>query len=443
MSFQDPNVEKRLNALLPLLKPFNRLRPTNRNRINVWKVEFPDPGNTILTHLKRLGVEQLENHVFWLPPSRFTKFEKLADGGFASVWAGTVENKHTKVHEGNRTTTFALKELKAAMVPELVLNVLFNDNGTFYFPTIPVVGLSQHPQTQQYLMVMWLATNGTLENMKLQGQNNWSDVATVARRLAANLADLHECGFSHRDLHPGNLAFIDSLVEPFLIDVGLAQSVEDDNECGGVYGRLPYLAPEAMTGHGQTQASDVYGFSTLLWQFVVGVQPRLCASQAIRFFPEKLREELVPGAPPQFNNILRKCWNPDPEKRPTMAEVEQLMSQWFKQSGKLYENKFTPETLAFIARRRSEFQLQESEKTEWSMCEGKSSSKYFTVVHHKSQFHSKEMLHAVSRDMSFTTLPEYKEFASRSLDLSQVNLEAINALDKQGRNCLPSIKHQP
>ena len=170
-------------------------------------------------------------------------------------------------------------------------------------PTMEVVGLSQHPETREYLMAMQYADMGTLEKQPCEPDADWYTVLTYATKLASRLASLHEMGFLHQDLHPGNVV-LHRLHIIHLIDVGISQAVQEACSEDGVYGRLEYLPPEVFQKDKQyTVKSDIYCLGTLLWQLVVGVSPQGIASS------DKLREKLIPDAPIIFNNAIKSCWN--------------------------------------------------------------------------------------------------------------------------------------
>jgi len=184
-----------------------------------------------------------------------------------------------------------------------------------------IVALSEHPETGQLLMIMHYADDGTLEKRPCEPNDNWYIALAYATKLSSRLAHLHDMGFSHSDLHPGNVVF-DKKSTTFLIDVGLSRAVEDAQSTDGVYGRLEYLPPESFKDKkgAYTQKSDIYCLGTLLWQLIVGIPPRGVASSAASN-PDGLREELIPGAPTAFNEVIRSCWHLDPDQRPSAREV--------------------------------------------------------------------------------------------------------------------------
>lgn len=183
-----------------------------------------------------------------------------------------------------------------------------------------VVGLSQDPETKKYLMIMQFADMGTLEMHPCDPDGDWYTVLTYSIKLASRLASLHEMGFIHEDLHPGNVVFHKFLIT-LLIDVGLSRAVEDAHLEEGVYGRMGYFPPEIFEKKQYTNKSDVYCLGTLLWQLIVGVPPGGIASVAVKSNPDGLRETLIPGAPQEFNDIIRSCWQLDPNLRPSACEI--------------------------------------------------------------------------------------------------------------------------
>src|SRR3954468_13534829 len=72
----------------------------------------------------------------------------------------------------------------------------------------PIYGVTQNG-SGQYLMVMQLAENGTLDNSPHDSPrfSNWNQILDTARWLADSLYRIHLQDCIHYDLHPGNVAF--------------------------------------------------------------------------------------------------------------------------------------------------------------------------------------------------------------------------------------------
>ena len=210
--------------------------------------------------------------------------------------------------------------------------------------------------------------------INLQGLQERID--QVAIPVAKAIAFLHSQHIVLRDVKPENIGFdaVDGTIK--LFDFGLARRVrvshrDDRNDGNGtasatnhehhdnqeqvqpqraVVGSLRYMAPEAVLGVVSQSDSpsdetalqglqnvlsvDVYAFGILLWQ--------LCALQQPfqGYTPRQHRERVVdrnerPGLshwwPAQFQDLLRRCWSPIPEDRPTMKETVSVLESTIKE----------------------------------------------------------------------------------------------------------------
>ena len=72
--------------------------------------------------------------------------------------------------------------------------------------------------------------------------------------LAKNLLDIHDAGFTHYDLHPGNVLIINE-IETVISDFRLARHVNDTLN-SKVYGVMPYVAAEILMQQSYSEAAD-------------------------------------------------------------------------------------------------------------------------------------------------------------------------------------------
>ncbi|NVB81775.1 MAG: serine/threonine protein kinase, partial [Kofleriaceae bacterium] len=88
-------------------------------------------------------------------------------------------------------------------------------------------------------------------------------------------AHLHEHGWVHGDVCPGNLVVaiendsdrrrgLDRIV---LVDLGVARAA---GEAGAVRGTHAYMAPEQVRGEAWTPATDVFALGVVLWELIAG-----------------------------------------------------------------------------------------------------------------------------------------------------------------------------
>ncbi|RUP42906.1 kinase-like domain-containing protein [Jimgerdemannia flammicorona] len=199
-------------------------------------------------------------------------------------------------------------------------SVFFNET------TIEMWGLTKS-EHGQYMIIMQYAPKGCADTRSLAFRD-WQTALQDAYCIADLLSRLHRQELVHKDLHCGNVVFNRS-GKASLVDLGLSQLIQETHNEDGIYGRLEYIPPEVIDGHPYTMESDVYCLGTLIWQLVVGVPPRGNAAQAVRERRDRMREEDIPGAPEGFMEIVRLCWNPNPDRRPPAEYVSGFLLNLF------------------------------------------------------------------------------------------------------------------
>lgn len=118
-------------------------------------------------------------------------------------------------------------------------------------------------------LVMELVDGATL-------QEKASDVSAgeafqIGAQLADGLAAIHAAGVVHRDVKPSNV--IMSERGPMLTDFGIAHLDGSDDRItdpGTVLATPSYAAPEVLSGHPPTPASDVYSLALVVAQLAAG-----------------------------------------------------------------------------------------------------------------------------------------------------------------------------
>jgi len=93
-------------------------------------------------------------------------------------------------------------------------------------------------------------------------------VRSIAIAACEAAAHLHDHGFVHGDINPGNLVVaIDDHVT--LIDLGIAREI---GAGGTVRGTHAYMAPEQVRGEPWTCATDVFALGVVLWELASGAR---------------------------------------------------------------------------------------------------------------------------------------------------------------------------
>jgi serine/threonine-protein kinase len=162
----------------------------------------------------------------------------------------------------------------------------------------------------------------------------------VAARAARAFQHLHDQGFVHRDVTPGNI-LLGPANEPKISDFGLAMRIEEIRKLApGVTGGTPvYMSPEqASANHDAVDGrSDVYGLGAVLHEAVAG-RPPFTGSDTLEIL-RKVREEpfKVPeSVEPELGSILRQALEKDPGRRfDTMSAFATALESWSSNHGGL------------------------------------------------------------------------------------------------------------
>ena len=120
-----------------------------------------------------------------------------------------------------------------------------------------------------FLVVEYLA-GGTLADRLRRGPVPEGEAVSIAVTMADALAALHDAGYLHGDVKPGNIGFT-SAGFPKLLDFGLARGVSDGDAIVG--GTLRYSSPEALSGRPADESDDVWSLCVVLYEMAAGEHP--------------------------------------------------------------------------------------------------------------------------------------------------------------------------
>ncbi|GET56689.1 kinase-like domain-containing protein [Rhizophagus irregularis DAOM 181602=DAOM 197198] len=281
----------------------------------------------------------LKNGLKWIPYSKFKNVEYLDEGGYSTIYKATwLKNNKDEVvilkfHKPlNENLNEFLKEW------EYHTSVL-NSNNIIYF-----YGFTEDPNTSKYMVVMDYANKGNLRgNLTRIVENNWNQKLYMLYEIISGLSKIHEKNLIHCDFHDGNILNHndknkDSL---FISDLGLCQPVKSFlKDEDGIFGVMPFMAPEILRGKPYTPASDIYSFSMIMWEFTSGVPPfnnRAHDIQLSLSICKGERPEIIENTPQCYVDLMEKCWDEDPLKRPTSKEVLKIIEKWIFRSREVSE----------------------------------------------------------------------------------------------------------
>ncbi|KAM5587360.1 serine/threonine-protein kinase CDG1 [Rosa sericea] len=214
--------------------------------------------------------------------------------------------------------------------------------------------LSYQASGSVMLLVYEYVERGNLhERLRESCSFSWLDKFKILRGVANGLAYLHglENPVIHRDITSRNV-LVDSDYEPRIINFGLSRTIDKCHSLShvstAVAGSVPYMAPEYRSGSTKaTVKGDVYSFGILMMETVLG--PTRCS----RYFNVSAQNrdsdlvEWVRGIEldkiisdfsgysgyfvdalwPEYIRIALLCASDNPEDRPVMNEVVQMLNQ--------------------------------------------------------------------------------------------------------------------
>ncbi|KAF7823379.1 Receptor-like serine/threonine-protein kinase NCRK [Senna tora] len=297
----------------------------------------------------------------------FSTSNLIGLGGSSYVYRGQLKNginvavKRLKTQGGPEAESIFLTEV----VPSLAMTVFFGASYVIellsrlhHCHLVPLIGYCSEIKGKhaEKLLVFEYMINGNLRDRLdlVSGKNmDWPTRVTIAIGAARGLEYLHEAAaprILHRDVKSTNI-LLDENYQAKITDLGMAKNLRADDLPSGsnsparMQGTFGYFAPEyAIVGRASLK-SDVFSFGVVLLEIISGRQPiyksagkeeslviwaapRLQDSQ--RVINELVDPQLKGKFPEEEVQIMaylaKECLLLDPDTRPTMSEVVQILS---------------------------------------------------------------------------------------------------------------------
>ncbi|POG77936.1 kinase-like domain-containing protein [Rhizophagus irregularis DAOM 181602=DAOM 197198] len=175
--------------------------------------------------------------------------------------------------------------------------------------------------------------DGNLRNYLNKSENyiNYESKINDLRQIARGLLDIHNAEKVHKDFHSGNILFYGS---PYISDLGMCQpaNMKQTVKVEGIYGVLPYMAPEVLRGQQYTKAADIYSFGIIMNEFLSEEIP-FNDILYVEFLSIKICKGLRPTiskdiVPKLLADLIIKCWDAEIKNRTTTKELYQILNEW-------------------------------------------------------------------------------------------------------------------
>ncbi|RIB23540.1 kinase-like domain-containing protein [Gigaspora rosea] len=92
--------------------------------------------------------------------------------------------------------------------------------------------------------------------------------------------------------------------------------------------------PEILDSEQYTTASDIYSFGIIMWEIMYGKSvshnQEFGTQFQIKICQENLRPRIIEYTPQCYINLMKKCWERDPIKRPSAQKIIEILTEWAK-----------------------------------------------------------------------------------------------------------------
>ena len=339
------------------------VEPTQRQSIVIAEADAPPTGTSYSTFAAPSYAPPVKNHT--LPPlkvgDRIDDYEllrELGKGGFATVFLArqvslgrqvalkvgpnrgreaqtlaSLEHDHI-VHVFSETILEARQSRLLCM--QYVAGATLADVSKQVTPAIRAEGTGNDFLTALDQVSMQAADfhPSSLQERQLLAESTFHEVLCwIGARLSSALEFAHDRGVLHRDIKPANI-LINPFGRPFLADFNLATQTAGDEDAQ-VGGTLPYMAPEhlrAFASHNGEdwslvdERSDLFSLGVVLYELATGQRPYSSSKGKTgpegfaelieqRLEPVSTLQKIVPNIPASLDMVIRRCLDPDPDKR--------------------------------------------------------------------------------------------------------------------------------
>ncbi|GBB86719.1 hypothetical protein RclHR1_01310015 [Rhizophagus clarus] len=223
----------------------------------------------------RNGYELLE----WIPYDRLRNIKFLAQGGFSTVYEaiwldGNIQCWDYEKQDWKRNTYKLEQNIKSTNYSQT--NVVLKNN-------------------EKYGYKLALKSLNDSSNRNEDFLNEWKLHLQCQREAFSNNTLL--------------IPVLGIIQDPDTLNYMIALHITSANEPiikNEIYGVLPYMAPEVLRGKPYTKAFDIYSFG-----IIIGARP-----------------EIVEETMPEYVELMKRCWDNDPEGRPAVNELKYIFHEW-------------------------------------------------------------------------------------------------------------------
>ncbi|POG62879.1 kinase-like domain-containing protein [Rhizophagus irregularis DAOM 181602=DAOM 197198] len=381
----------------------------------------------------QLNAVHHKKYLEWIPFGKFQNINYIAKGGFGKIYTaewpeGDIEYWDIKNQKWYRSPhdKYVLKSLNnfSDICSDFLDEIHFYD-------IVQCYGITQNPNNKEYMIVLFYCNGGNLRNYLNKSKHyiNYKSKIDKLQQIARGLLDIHNAEKVHKDFHSGNILLDNHC--PFISDLGMCQpaNIKQTVKEEGIYGVLPYMAPEVLRGQQYTKTADIYSLGIIMKEFLSEEIPfndiphneflaiKICKG---------IRPTISKDIPKLLADLIIKCWDAEIKNRPTIKELYQILTKW-------NEEKDNSETEIYL-------QLEGCDKTREEKFKNRSNEdKYKSFQTHPQAIYTSRLLNfknlpkpvnssdlpsfQFSSDTSYTAQSTSENLISECLDVQLSELE--------------------
>jgi len=152
-------------------------------------------------------------------------------------------------------------------------------------------------------------------------------VVQTGIKLFDVLSELHDAGYTHRDVKPSNV-LVDQGGEVHVLDFGIGRYFQHGDtlsHSGEVLGTIPFMSPEQLAGLPSDEKVDLFAAGLMMYEAVAGRRERPLTT--VGWIPKICLESLPPLAsrfrevPRGLSKLVERLCSVDPVDRPTAHDA--------------------------------------------------------------------------------------------------------------------------